>query len=68
MRSKQIFLLPAAGKKLIGLALAQEPFVIEAMEKQCVLIVAGTTNAYLAEALLARIGDTDFNKYRFFEA
>lgn len=66
MRSKQIFLSPAAGKQLIALALAQEPSVIEAMEKHTVLVVAGTTNAYLAEALLARIGDTDFEKYRFF--
>lgn len=66
MKSKQIFLSPSAGKKLIGLALAQDPAVIEAMEKHTLLIVAGTTNAYVAEALLARIGDTDFEKYRFF--
>lgn len=66
MKSKQIFLSPSAGKKLIALALAQDPSVVEAMEKHTVLVVAGTTNAYLAEALLARIGDADFEKYRFF--
>ena len=66
MKSKQIFLSPSAGKKLIALALAQDASVLEAMEKHTVLVVAGTTNAYLAEALLARLGDTDFEKYRFF--
>ncbi|MBQ4074515.1 MAG: hypothetical protein IJD39_04855 [Clostridia bacterium] len=66
MKSKQIFLSPSAGKQLIALALAQDASVVEAMEKHTVLVVAGTTNAYLAQALLARIGDTDFEKYRFF--
>lgn len=66
MKSKQIFLSPSAGKKLIALALAQDASVLEAMEKHTVLVVAGTTNAYLAEELLARLGDTDFEKYRFF--
>ena len=38
-------------EKLIALALAQDESVLEAMEKHTVLVVAGTTNAYLAEAL-----------------
>lgn len=66
MRSKQIFLTPSAGKQLIAHALSQDSSVIEAMDRHMLIVVAGTTNAYLAEALLARVGETDFRKYRFF--
>ncbi len=66
MKSKQIFLTPAAGKQLIAYALAQAPAVQEAMAHHTVLVVAGTTNAYLAKALLESMGETAFCKYRFF--
>lgn len=66
MTSKQIFLTPAAGKRLIALALLQQDEVRRALETKTILIVAGTTNAYLAEALLASLGHTGFQKYRFF--
>lgn len=64
--SKQVFLTPAGGKRLIALALSKLDEVLEALEKRTVVIVAGTTNAYLAEELLALIGEKDFPLYGFF--
>lgn len=66
MESKQVFLTPAAGKRLIAMALARHPQVVRAMERGTLLIVAGTTNGYVAEEVLRAMGDTDFDRKRFF--
>ena len=57
MRNVQIFLTPNEGKKLIADALASLEYVQEAMEQHTVVVVMGTTNAYLAKALLARVDE-----------
>ena len=51
-------LTPAAGKRLIGRGLAQHPAVRAALGSGTVAIVAGTTNGYVAEEVLAAIGES----------
>ncbi len=64
---KQYLITPAAGKRLIARALAQHPAVIKALKSGTVVIIAGTTNGYLAEEILSNIGQvTDFSRKRFF--
>lgn len=64
---RQFALTPAAGKRLIGKAIAKHPAVLAALQGGTVVIIAGTTNGYVAEELLATIGQAgDFRKNRFF--
>jgi hypothetical protein len=53
---QQILLTPAAGKRLIGQALAAHPAIREKLTEGTVVIIAGTTNGYIAEEILASIG------------
>jgi len=63
----QFVITPAAGKRLIARAVAAHPAVREAMRSGNVVIVAGTTNSYVAEELLELIGQRDgFSRRRFF--
>lgn len=66
MKSVQISLTPAAGKQLIALALAQNAHLLNAAREHTVVIVAGTTNTYVAKALLEAIGETGFTGTHFF--
>ncbi len=64
---KTFMLTPAAGKRLIGKAVAAHPAVISALEHGTIVVVAGTTNGYVAEELLASIGQAGgFSRRRFF--
>jgi hypothetical protein len=64
---RQFTLTPAAGKRLIGKGIARHPEVLTPLKGGTVVIVAGTTNSYVAEELLAAIGQArDFSKKRFF--
>jgi hypothetical protein len=64
---KQFLITPAAGKRLIAKALANYSPVKEALKSGTVVIIAGTTNGYLAEEILSNIGQIDgFLKKRFF--
>jgi hypothetical protein len=64
---KHYVLTPAAGKRLIGKAVAVHPAVRSALETGTVVIVAGTTNGYVAEEVLASIGaGQGFSRARFF--
>lgn len=64
---KQFVLTPAAGKRLIGKAVARHPGVLAALKDKTVVVIAGTTNGYVAEELLATIGQApEFRKGRFF--
>lgn len=51
-------LTPAASKRLIGMALASHPSVARALDRGTLVIVAGTTNAYVAEEVLRRLGQS----------
>lgn len=64
---RQFLLTPVAGKRLIGKAIAKHPDVLAALKGGTVVVVAGTTNGYVAEELFARMGQGhDFRKNRFF--
>lgn len=64
---KQYLITPSAGKRLIAKALAQTPSVVKSLESGTVVIIAGTTNGYLAEEILSNIGQNkDFSRKRFF--
>ena len=49
---RQYNITPAAGKRLIGKALASHPEIQKALDHGTVVIVAGTTNNYVAEKYL----------------
>jgi hypothetical protein len=48
---KQYVLTPAAGKRLIAKTLANHPAIKKALKNGTVVIVAGTTNGYVAEEI-----------------
>jgi hypothetical protein len=54
--TRQYPLTPAAGKRLIAKALTTHPWVTETLRTGRLVIVAGTTNAYVAEEILTQIG------------
>jgi hypothetical protein len=63
---KQFFLTVAMGKRLIGKAMAVHPSVTSALKNGTVVIVAGTTNGYVAEEILHSIGQAaNFSPKRF---
>jgi hypothetical protein len=63
----QISLTPAAGKKLISLALAAQPEIQRKLKEGTIVVIAGTTNSYLARELLSQSGEKrPFNANRFF--
>ncbi len=57
MKQTSVVLTPEQGKKLIARAIAVLPDVEEAVKERTVVIVAGTTNRYVPEALLEKIGE-----------
>lgn len=63
---KQSILTPAAGKRLIAIALASHPAIKAVLSAGTLVIVAGTTNGYVAEEILKNICQIDgFSKKRF---
>ncbi|MBN2339170.1 MAG: hypothetical protein JXP48_11590 [Acidobacteria bacterium] len=63
----QCILTPAAGKRLIARAVAAHEAVRSALESGTVVIVAGTTNGYVAEELLQPLGQAEgFARNLFF--
>ena len=64
---KQYVLTPSAGKRLIAKALARHPTILNALKSGTVVIVAGTTNGYVAEEILKTLGVSEgFSRKRFF--
>ncbi len=64
---KQFLTTPAAGKRLIGRALSSSEVIKEAIQKRTLVIVAGTTNGYVAEEILSSINQGEgFSRERFF--
>jgi hypothetical protein len=63
----QFILTPAAGKRLIARAMTAHPAVREAMQSGTLVVVAGTTNGYIAEEILKELGQSEgFSRDRFF--
>jgi hypothetical protein len=64
---KQFVVTPSAGKRLIAKALASHAAVSDALKNGTVVIVAGTTNGYVAEEVLRSLGISEgFSRKRFF--
>ncbi|MDD2443824.1 MAG: hypothetical protein PHS52_04925, partial [Desulfotomaculaceae bacterium] len=63
----QVVLTPAAGKRLIAKAIAFHPAIQAALRSETIAIIAGTTNGYVAEEILALTGQSEgFVRQRFF--
>ena len=63
----QFVITPAAGKRLIALATAIHPAIQTALKSGTVVIIAGTTNGYVAEEILINLGKSaGFTRSRFF--
>jgi hypothetical protein len=66
-RTIQKSLTPAAGKRLIAMALAARTDIDTIIKNGKLVIVAGTTNGFVAEEILKKIGVTEgFDRSRFF--
>jgi hypothetical protein len=63
---KQLLLTPQAGKRLIAKALARHPQILEAAKSGTLVIIAGTTNGYVAEEVFRSVGISGFSRSRFF--
>lgn len=62
----QFLITPAAGKRLIARAIARHDAVRSALESGTTIIVAGTTNGYVAEEILSSLGQSEgFRRERF---
>ena len=66
MKSRQISLTPAAGKRLIALALKRNQELLDAVQNHTVAIVAGTTNGYIAKEVLSLLREEGFTGRHFF--
>lgn len=67
MISKQFVITVAAGKRLIGKAIAKDPAIQDALKSGIIVIVAGTTNGYVVEELFSSLGvNEDFKRSNFF--
>ncbi|OCL28128.1 hypothetical protein U472_02765 [Orenia metallireducens] len=65
--TKQFLVTPALGKRLIAKSIASLPEIEDALKNKTIVIIAGTTNAYVAEELLEKVKQLeDFSKKRFF--
>lgn len=56
---KQFVITPAAGKRLIARAVAKHPDVAATLDGGTLVIIAGTTNGYVAEEILASLGQAE---------
>ncbi len=57
--TKQFIITPAMGKRLIAKGLAACPAIIDALKDKTIVIIAGTTNGYVAQEILTKIGAAD---------
>ena len=64
---KQFLITPQAGKRLIARTISNHPAIIKALKNGTLVIVAGTTNGYVAEEILKthKIAN-DFSRKHFF--
>lgn len=64
---KQFLITPVMGKRLIAKTIASHPALRKALRNGTVVIVAGTTNGYVAEEILRTYKiDGDFSRKHFF--
>ena len=63
---KQFVITPSSGKRLIAKALATYPPILNAIKNGTLVIIAGTTNGYVAEEVLKTLRVQDFSRKHFF--
>lgn len=64
---EQFLITPAAGKRLIAKAIVKHNDINDVIEFGTLVIIAGTTNGYIAEEILSKIDQIeDFSRKRFF--
>jgi hypothetical protein len=64
---KQFLITPAMGKRLIAKTISTHPVIRKAIKNNTVVIVAGTTNGYVAEEILKAYNIAgDFSRKHFF--
>ena len=64
---KQFVVTPSAGKRLIAKALTSNNLISNALKNGTLVIIAGTTNGYVAEEILRSLGKANgFSRKRFF--
>lgn len=64
---KQFLITPTAGKRLIAKALTSHKLIRDAIKTKTLVIVAGTTNGYVAEEILSLIDQKEgFSRNKFF--
>jgi len=56
---RQFTVTTAMGKRLIGKGMAQHPDIEAVLEKGTLVIIAGTTNGYVAEEILTSLGQAE---------
>ncbi|MHC4716590.1 MAG: hypothetical protein ACYS5V_06450 [Planctomycetota bacterium] len=56
---KQFVITPAMGKRLIGKGLARHPHIVDVLANGTLVIIAGSTNGYVAEEILAAAGQAE---------
>jgi hypothetical protein len=56
---KQFCVTPVMGKRIIGKGMAAHPDIRRVLEKGTLVIIAGTTNGYVAEEILKSIGQAE---------
>lgn len=65
--TKQFMLTPAVGKKLIAKSIVYNSKIKEAVVENTIVIIAGTTNGYIAEEILSEIEQgEDFSRQNFY--
>lgn len=63
----QISITPSAGKRIIARSIVHHPAIDAALASGTIVVIAGTTNGYVAEALLTSCGELEgFSRKRFF--
>ncbi len=66
MKTRQFVVTPAMGKRLIGKGMVRHPAVAGALKAGTLVIIAGTTNGYVAEEVLSATGQADgFSRVAF---
>jgi hypothetical protein len=64
---KQFVFTPSAGKRLIGKAIIKHTAIAKTLKKGTIVIIAGTTNGYVADEILKKIGQSNaFKKNHFY--
>lgn len=63
---RQVIITPSAGKRLIAKAIATHKAVLSALKSGTVVILAGTTNGYVAEEILKTLRIMGFSREHFF--